>query len=150
MARSQTASRRGTDSAPEGIRNLRLKLLVLAGLCLLPALGAAQMAYSGQSWLPLALYPLASLVSLLLYWQDKQQARTQAWRTPEKVLHASELCGGWPGALVAQQVFRHKTRKLSYQATFWCIVVMHQAFWADRLLLDGRWLGGALGFISGI
>lgn len=128
---------------------MHLKLLALAGLCLLPAVGAAQMAFSGQSWAPLVVYPLASLVSLLLYWQDKQRARTQAWRTPEKVLHAGELCGGWPGALVAQQLFRHKTRKVSYQATFWVIVMLHQAFWADHLLLGGRWLGGPLGVLTG-
>ncbi|MFP5341147.1 MAG: DUF1294 domain-containing protein, partial [Gammaproteobacteria bacterium] len=46
-----------------------------------------------------------------------------------------ELAGGWPGALVAQQVFRHKTRKLSYQLTFWLIVVLHQAFWIDLLFI---------------
>lgn len=149
MARSHTVPRRGGSRAQEGVRNVHLKLLALAGLCLLPAVGAAQMAFSGQSWAPLMVYPLASLVSLLLYWQDKQQARTQAWRTPEKVLHASELCGGWPGALVAQQLFRHKTRKVSYQATFWVIVMLHQAFWADHLLLGGRWLGGALGVLTG-
>ncbi|CAK15707.1 DUF1294 domain-containing protein [Pseudomonas entomophila] len=125
----------------EGVRNARLKLLVLAGLCLLPVLGGLQMGLNGQSWVPLALYPAVSLVSLLLYWQDKQQARTQAWRTPEKVLHASELLGGWPGALLAQQLFRHKTRKVSYQAVFWGIVLLHQVFWADHLLLGGRWLG---------
>ncbi|MCO7621980.1 DUF1294 domain-containing protein [Pseudomonas guariconensis] len=149
MARSHTVARRGGSRAQEGVRNVHLKLLALAGLCLLPAVGAAQMAFSGQSWAPLVVYPLASLVSLLLYWQDKQRARTQAWRTPEKVLHASELCGGWPGALVAQQLFRHKTRKVSYQATFWVIVMLHQAFWADHLLLGGRWLGGALGVLTG-
>ncbi|MNE26422.1 hypothetical protein D3C80_1197850 [compost metagenome] len=80
-----------------------------------------------------------SLISLLLYWQDKQQARTQAWRTPENVLHASELCGGWPGALVAQQLFRHKTRKVSYQLMYWGIVLLHQVFWLDYLFL-GRHL----------
>ncbi|MEX5343045.1 DUF1294 domain-containing protein [Pseudomonas sp. I2] len=141
MARVQSAARRGAGREAAGVRNLRLKLLALAGLCLLPGLGAAQMAWSGQSWLPLALYPAVSLVSLLLYWQDKHQARTQAWRTPEKVLHASELCGGWPGALLAQQLFRHKTRKLSYQLTFWGIVGLHQVFWIDYLVLGGRWLG---------
>ncbi|MCG8291532.1 MULTISPECIES: DUF1294 domain-containing protein [Pseudomonas] len=125
----------------EGVRNARLKLLVLAGLCLLPVLGGLQMGLNGDSWVPLALYPVVSLISLLLYWQDKQQARTQAWRTPEKVLHASELLGGWPGALLAQQLFRHKTRKVSYQAVFWGIVLLHQVFWADHLLLGGRWLG---------
>ena len=124
----------------EGVRNVRLKLLVLGVLCLLPGLGAAQMAWNDQSWLPLALYPAVSLISLLLYWQDKQQARTQAWRTPEKVLHASELCGGWPGALVAQQLFRHKTRKVSYQLVFWGIVLLHQVFWLDQLFLSGTLL----------
>jgi len=141
MARGQSAGRRDAGQAGEGVRNLRLKLLVLLVLCLLPGLGVAQMAWSGQSWLPLALYPTASLICLLLYWQDKQQARTQAWRTPEKILHASELLGGWPGALLAQQLFRHKTRKLSYQMVFWAIVALHQVFWLDRLVLGGRWLG---------
>ncbi|WDY60336.1 DUF1294 domain-containing protein [Pseudomonas sp. PSKL.D1] len=120
---------------------MRLKLLALAMLCLLPVIGAVRMALNGQ-WLPLGLYPAASLVCLLLYWQDKRQAREQAWRTPEKVLHASELLGGWPGALVAQQVFRHKTRKVSYQLVCWGIVGLHQVFWVDYLFLGGRFLPG--------
>ncbi|HEN8710738.1 TPA: DUF1294 domain-containing protein [Pseudomonas putida] len=136
-ARGQTSQRR-TARQEEGVRNVRLKLLMLGGLCLLPMAGAAQMAWSGQSWLALAIYPAVSLVTVLLYWQDKQQARTQAWRTPEKVLHASELLGGWPGALIAQQLYRHKTRKASYQMVFWAIVLLHQVFWADHLFLGGR------------
>ncbi|MBA6130921.1 MULTISPECIES: DUF1294 domain-containing protein [Pseudomonas] len=124
----------------DGVRNLRLKLLVLAVLCVLPGLGAARMAWLDQAWWPLALYPAMSLVSVMLYWQDKHQARQQAWRTPEKVLHASELLGGWPGALLAQQLFRHKTRKFSYQLLFWAIVLLHQVFWADWLFFDGRFL----------
>ena len=139
MARTHTAQRPAAGKE-EGVRNVRLKLLVLGLLCLLPLVGAAQMAWSGQSWLPLAVYPAVSLITVLLYWQDKHQARTQAWRTPEKVLHASELLGGWPGALVAQQLFRHKTRKLSYQLMFWAIVLLHQLFWVDHLLLGGRFL----------
>ncbi|NBK36949.1 DUF1294 domain-containing protein [Pseudomonas soli] len=134
--------RASTQRAPrreEGVRNARLKGLVLVVLCLLPVLGGLRMGLSGGNWLPLAMYPVVSLVSLLLYWQDKQQARTQAWRTPEKVLHASELLGGWPGALLAQQVFRHKTRKVSYQVVCWGIVLVHQVFWVDYLFLTGRW-----------
>lgn len=134
--------RASTQRAPrrkERVRNARLKGLVLVVLCLLPVLGGLRMGLSGGNWLPLAMYPVVSLVSLLLYWQDKQQARTQAWRTPEKVLHASELLGGWPGALLAQQVFRHKTRKVSYQVVCWGIVLVHQVFWVDYLFLTGRW-----------
>ncbi|MNF09503.1 hypothetical protein D3C80_2101820 [compost metagenome] len=35
--------------------------------------------------------------------------------------------------MLAQQVFRHKTRKASYQVVFWAIVVLHQLFWGDWL-----------------
>jgi len=139
MAKAQTVERRAAHKG-EGVRHVRLKLLVLGLLCLLPLAGAVQMAWSGQSWVPLAVYPLVSLITALLYWQDKHQARTQAWRTPEKVLHASELLGGWPGALVAQQLFRHKTHKVPYQLVFWGIVLLHQLFWGDHLMLGGRYL----------
>ncbi|MEG1039366.1 MAG: DUF1294 domain-containing protein [Pseudomonas sp.] len=139
MSRPQSTSRRA--ASPDGaVRHLRSKGLVFIGLCVLPLVGAVQMLLSGQSWLPAVAYPLVSLVSFALYWRDKHQARNQGWRTPEKVLHASELCGGWPGALLAQQAFRHKTRKVSFQLSFWLIVALHQLFWVDYLLFGGRWL----------
>lgn len=86
--------------------------------------------------LPLVGYGVVSGLTFALYGYDKRQARNNGQRTPEKVLHALELAGGWPGALLAQQVFRHKTRKVSYQALFWLIVAVHQVFWIDRLFLD--------------
>ena len=49
------------------------------------------------------------------------------------LLHLLELLGGWPGGLIAQQVLRHKTRKLSYQVIFWCIVALHGLAWAEVL-----------------
>lgn len=81
-----------------------------------------------------------SILSFFLYWRDKHQARSEGWRTPEKFLHGAELLGGWPGVLLAQQLFRHKTRKVSYQTVFWLIIVLHELFWIDRLLLGGRFL----------
>lgn len=96
---------------------------------------------TGRSALPLLAYVLASLLTFYLYWHDKRQARGNAWRTPERVLHAAELCGGWPGALLAQQRFRHKTRKLPYQLKFWTIVIVHQLFWIDHLVFAGTWMG---------
>jgi hypothetical protein len=35
------------------------------------------------------------------------------------------LLGGWPGALVAQKVFRHKTQKVAFQRVFWVAVVVN-------------------------
>ena len=134
------ASRR-TDAA--GIRDLPLKLLIMAGLCLLPTWGSLALLGQGMFWVALA-YPLVSLFSFCQYWLDKQHAQKGRWRTPENSLHIAELLGGWPGALVAQQVFRHKTRKASFQLVFWAIVTLHQGFWLDHLLLGGRCLGHLL------
>jgi uncharacterized membrane protein YsdA (DUF1294 family) len=51
------------------------------------------------------------------------------------------LACGWPGALLAQQLLRHKTAKGSFVATFWGTVVVNVAGfvalhspWAARLL----------------
>ncbi len=79
-----------------------------------------------QGYLPvsiLAAYGGVSLVLFAMYWIDKRAAQRGAQRTAEKTLHLFELCCGWPGALLAQQVFRHKTRKGSYQFVFWLAVL---------------------------
>lgn len=118
------------------IRYRRIKLMVLVLLCLLPVIGAVQV-----GWALLLMYLIASLVCVALYRHDKRRAARQGQRTPEKWLHGVECMGGWPGALVAQQVYRHKTRKLSYQMVFWLIVLVHQVFWVDYLFMAGRWFG---------
>jgi uncharacterized membrane protein YsdA (DUF1294 family) len=120
------------------IRHLRLKLLVFAIVCALPLTGSVSMALRGISLVPLSAYGIVSLLAFFLYWADKRKARVDAWRTPENVLHAVELAGGWPGALVAQQVFRHKTRKVSFQVLFWIIVLLHQVFWIDQLFIGAH------------
>ncbi len=122
------------------VQRLRLKLLILAGLYALPLFGALSMLVRHVSIIPACFYVGMSVLTFFLYWRDKQQARDEGWRTPEKVLHGAELLGGWPGALIAQQAFRHKTRKLSYQALFWLIVLLHELFWIDRLFMGGRFL----------
>ncbi|MFY0727493.1 DUF1294 domain-containing protein [Pseudomonas sp. NFX15] len=120
------------------VRHSRLKWLVFAILCALPLSGSVSLWLQGLSLIPLAAYGLVSVVTFFLYWSDKRKARAEQWRTPENVLHALELAGGWPGALLAQQVFRHKTRKVSFQLVFWIIVLLHQVFWIDRLFLGAQ------------
>lgn len=124
-------------------RFAHVKLVVYTAICALPVVGAAWMLVKG-SWLPAAIYLALSAIALLLYWRDKRQARADGWRTPEKVLHAVELLGGWPGALLAQQLFRHKTRKVSFQLVFWLIVLLHEVVWADYLFFAGRYITGHL------
>lgn len=72
-------------------------------------------------------YGLMSLASFLAYWWDKDAAGAKARRTPEDTLHLLDLLGGWPGALVAQRQFRHKTVKASFQAVFWITVALNVA-----------------------
>lgn len=79
-----------------------------------------------QGYLPVsipAVFGAVSLVLFVMYWIDKRAAQRGAQRTAENTLHLFELCCGWPGALLAQQIFRHKTRKGSYQFVFWLAVL---------------------------
>ncbi|HET7307540.1 MAG TPA: cold shock and DUF1294 domain-containing protein [Gammaproteobacteria bacterium] len=68
-------------------------------------------------------YALVSAVTFILYGSDKSAAQRGAWRIPEAHLHLAAVTGGWPGALIAQRVFRHKTKKQPFQLVFWCTVV---------------------------
>ena len=87
--------------------------------------------------LPLVLaiaYLVLSALSWLMYWWDKDAAGQGARRTPESTLHFVDLLGGWPGALIAQQQFRHKTVKASFQTVFWLTVLVNLvvAVWVVR------------------
>jgi uncharacterized membrane protein YsdA (DUF1294 family)/cold shock CspA family protein len=73
----------------------------------------------------LALYIIASIVAFFAYAFDKSAAVRNQWRTQESTLHLFALLGGWPGALAAQRLLRHKSTKASFQATFWVTVVLN-------------------------
>lgn len=90
----------------------------------------------------LGTYVLASVAAFFMYGMDKRAAVRGTWRTPESTLHVLSLLGGWPGALIAQQVFRHKTAKRSFRAVFWLTVA------ANCLFLGWFVLGGAAGLAS--
>ncbi|PKO61660.1 MAG: DUF1294 domain-containing protein, partial [Betaproteobacteria bacterium HGW-Betaproteobacteria-17] len=47
------------------------------------------------------------------------------WRTQESTLHLFALAGGWPGALAAQKLLRHKSSKPSFQFVFWVTVILN-------------------------
>jgi uncharacterized membrane protein YsdA (DUF1294 family)/cold shock CspA family protein len=73
----------------------------------------------------LGFYMVVSLVTFFIYAADKSAARKGAWRTKESTLHLLSLVGGWPGALVAQQQLRHKSRKESFRVVFWMTVLLN-------------------------
>ncbi len=71
------------------------------------------------------LYFVASFVSFVAYAIDKSAARNNRWRVSEDTLIFLGLACGWPGAIVAQQVLRHKSSKRSFRSSFWGSVVMN-------------------------
>jgi uncharacterized membrane protein YsdA (DUF1294 family)/cold shock CspA family protein len=73
----------------------------------------------------LALYIVGSLITFIIYAVDKSAAKKGAWRTKESTLHLLSLAGGWPGALVAHQKLRHKSKKQSFRSVFWVTVFLN-------------------------
>jgi len=73
----------------------------------------------------LGVYIGASLLSFLLYAIDKSAAINNRWRIQENTLHILAIAGGWPGATLAQQFLRHKTRKSSFRFGFWFTVFVN-------------------------
>lgn len=65
-------------------------------------------------------YGIASLVTCVAYAMDKSAAVDGGWRIRESSLHLLALVGGWPGALLAQQVLRHKSSKAAFRGVGCC------------------------------
>ena len=102
-------------------------LVVLAAFALLVAFVAFTRGV--PAWAA-SLYVGASVVCFVLYGVDKAAARAGRDRLPESVLLSLGFIGGWPGALVAQQLFRHKTSKRTFRVRFWLSVAVNAAVFA--------------------
>jgi uncharacterized membrane protein YsdA (DUF1294 family)/cold shock CspA family protein len=95
----------------------------------------------GLVWQVVLAYITLSVLTLFLYAFDKSAAMSKQWRTPENTLHILSLIGGWPGALIAQQLLRHKTNKPSFIYAFWFTVAANVAgftTWSAGLLPFAR------------
>jgi len=83
------------------------------------------------------IYVIASLITFIVYAIDKSAARNRRRRTQESRLHLLGIIGGWPGALIAQQFFRHKTKKVEFIVTFWGSVAINCAVLAWLTTANG-------------
>jgi uncharacterized membrane protein YsdA (DUF1294 family) len=72
-------------------------------------------------------YLVASIIAFMAYALDKSAAIQGRWRISESTLHFFGLACGWPGALLAQQLLRHKTSKPSFVSAFWATVLLNSA-----------------------
>ena len=110
-----------------------LSFLVLAAFALAYALVSA---LRGVPLAVHALYAGASALCFTLYAVDKGAARAGRERISESMLISLGFVGGWPGAIVAQQLFRHKTTKLAFRIRFWLSVVANVGLftWATTIM----------------
>lgn len=67
---------------------------------------------------------LANVLTLVIYGIDKTAARKTWRRVPESTLLVFGVVGGWPGAIVGQQLFRHKTQKQPFKTYFIVSVIV--------------------------
>ena len=107
----------------------------LVALVLFTASYAAAVILRGIPLWTDALYFGASALCFALYGFDKQAAIQGRERIAESTLLSVGFIGGWPGAIVAQEVFRHKTSKRSFRVRFWLLVIANAALfvWAVTL-----------------
>lgn len=92
-------------------------------------------------------YSAMSMASFIVCWLDKRAARQGAWRVPEKTLHLLALACGWPGALLGQQLLRHKSAKPEFLRVYWLMVMLNLTvfvlvFTPLGTRLSMRWLAG--------
>lgn len=138
VARDESGRPRATEVRYAGLAHRGRSDLTTAGLvaaAFFVALAGA-VALERLPVLVLAIDSVLSGLAFLLYRSDKRAAERGTWRTPEATLLSVGLLGGWPGALVARALFRHKTRKQPFVALYWITVVVHCAVLAWAATTD--------------
>jgi uncharacterized membrane protein YsdA (DUF1294 family) len=83
-------------------------------------MGSAILAYLG-------FVLVMSVACFVAYGWDKRRSVNGGKRVSERTLQTLAFLGGWPGALVAQRQFRHKTKKVRFLMLFWALVALHVA-----------------------
>lgn len=81
-----------------------------------------------------------NVASFALFGWDKMCAENNRRRVPEAHLLLLALSGGALGALLGQQVFRHKTKKQPFRTLLWCAAAIN--ILAALVLLRFDWLAG--------
>lgn len=129
------------DGVPAPARRAKsgqlMPMAALGVLVLLMGVGMSE----GLASIKFALvYAGVSLATFVAYLHDKSAAQSGRWRTKESTLHLMALLCGWPGALLAQKLLRHKSSKPGFQSVFWltvlcnCSALIYLLFFADAWL----------------
>lgn len=103
-------------------------------IIMLPIVLSLYLIWHANNPIPLFAYIFMSMLTILFYGADKRWSMTGHWRMPEVYFHVFAILGGWPGALLAQAEFQHKTKKSVFTRILWGIIALHGAFWLRYLL----------------
>ncbi|MCE4556674.1 DUF1294 domain-containing protein [Pelomonas cellulosilytica] len=112
-------------------------------LLVIPAFAAlvlgCHLVWGLPNWL-WGLYSSLSTATFIVYALDKRAAVKGGDRVPEATLHALAAAGGWPGALLAQQLLRHKSAKPRFRRIYGLTVLFNLAVFALVFTpLSGAW-----------
>jgi uncharacterized membrane protein YsdA (DUF1294 family)/cold shock CspA family protein len=129
-------SRTDTDEGGRAPRGIGTLVLIPAFVLVYLIVGFM---WGPPVWVAL-IYLVASVITFIVYASDKSKAQRREWRTPEGTLHALAFAGGWPGALLAQQLLRHKSAKAEFRSVFWGTVVLNLTVFIILCTPAGRWL----------
>lgn len=81
---------------------------------------------ANEQWPTLVYLFVINAWTIVLYYEDKCNSKnSKRWRTSENCLIWTSLLGGWIGAIFAQQCFRHKIRKWTFQFQFFISIVIN-------------------------
>lgn len=75
----------------------------------------------------IVIYGVASIACFAGYAFDKRAANQKKWRVSETILLMIGLVGGWPGGIISQELYRHKTQKIAFRTLFWMSVAINMA-----------------------
>ncbi|ORY00248.1 hypothetical protein BCR34DRAFT_115782 [Clohesyomyces aquaticus] len=114
---------------PQPRRPITAATMLGFSMLILPTFSIARLSSKTGTIAPILYTGAISTLTFVMYGYDKMQARNLEWRVKEATLHFLELLGGWPGALIGQHYFQHKTKKASFQVVFWVIVLGWQLVW---------------------
>ena len=79
---------------------------------------------------------ILSFITFFFFGFDKWQSTSNSRRVRERTLWILSLLGGSAGALIAMHVFRHKTKKISFQAVLAIILALQLLL----ITFIGEWL----------
>lgn len=111
------------------------RFLVIPAFVFIALAVASSVPVSPNWWL---IYAVASFTCFIGYGLDKHAAENRRWRVSETVLLLLGLAGGWPGGLIGQEVFRHKTQKKTFRTLFWMSVAINMAAFVQLNVFSAR------------